>query len=567
METIMARIEQTHPGEDPGHTILARSLYEQTVGDVKNILVILFGAVGCVLLIACVNVANLLLVRSSERQKEMAIRAALGAGRGRAVTQLLTESILLALIGGLVSMILALWGVDLLRVALADLVPRADEIRLDGAVFGFTLALSLATGLIFGLFPALQISRTDLNAALKDRMSISGERSRLRHGLVVAEVALSLVLLIGAGLMLRSFWRVLEEPPGFRTDHLLLMSISLPNTEYPETAQVVDFYRRLPGLFEDIPGIQAVSAVNALPISGGDSNGMLTVENRTFPPGEEPVTSYRRALPNYFRTIGIPLLRGREFDERDTGEGVKTVIINDLMARRYFPDQDPIGKRIKVGPPEGEPWLEIVGVIGDVRNVGLDSEPALATYEPHAQRSWRTMNMVMRTGVDPSSLIEGVRRRLREQVPNILISDVSVMDQRIADSLGSRRLSLTLLGVFSGVALILALVGVYGVMAYLVTLRTREIGVRMALGAQRIDVMRMIAGKALMLTATGIVVGLAASAAGVTLIADFLYRVSPFDPVTFAVLSFILLVTALLSSYIPARRAARVDPLMALRQE
>lgn len=567
MQTIMTRIDQQYPEEDPGHSIVALSLHEQLVGDVKPALYLLLGAVAFVLLIACANVANLLLARAASRQKEMAIRAALGAGKGRAIRQMLTESVMLSLLGGMASVLIALWSVDLLSSRLADVVPRAAEIRVDGVVLGFALLISLATGLVFGLFPALQIAKPALNQTLKDRTATAGERHRMRHGLIIAEVALSLVLLIGAGLLVRSFQQVLQEDPGFRAEQLLTMTVSLPSIEYPDDPTVVDFYQRIPERLEALPGVQTVSAVNALPISGGDSNGMLTIEKRPFPKAEEPTASYRRILPNYFRAIGIPLLQGREFDARDNGVDKKTVIINEAMARRYFGDESPIGQRIKIGPPEYEPWLEVVGVVGDVRNVGLDTEPALATYEPHPQRPWRTMSMAIRTDVEPLGVINTVRQALREEAPGLVISNISTMEQRIADSMAPRRLNLTLIGVFAGVALLLAIIGIYGVMSYAVTQQTQEIGIRMALGAQQTDVLRMVVGRALMLAGIGIGIGLVFSSILTRSMTDLLYKVSPFDPITFAGIAAILLIVALLAGYIPARRATKVDPMTALRYE
>jgi putative ABC transport system permease protein len=568
MNTIAARIQQQYPGEDPGHGATVLSLHEQIVGEVKPMLLVLLGAVGFVLLIACANVAHLLLARAATRRKEMGIRAALGASRGRTIRQLLTESLLLALFGGLCGLVLALWGVDVLVTQASDFIPRAGEIGIDSGVLGFTLLISLLTGILFGLIPALQSSKPDLNDVLKDRSGTMGSgNARIRHALVVAEVALSLLLLIGAGLMLKSFQRVLEEDPGFRTNNLLLMTVSLPHTDYPETQQVIEFYRQLSLYLEALPGVRTVSAVNALPISGGDSYGDLTIENRPFPPGETPVASYRRVLPNYFRTIGIPLLRGREFNDQDTGAGQPVVTINAAMARRYFPNEDPVGKRIKIGPPEGEPWLTIVGVVGDVRNVGLDMEPALATYEPHPQRPWRTMNLVIRTDVEPASMAATVRNALRERSKGLLIYNVSTMDQRISASMAPRRLNMTLLGIFAVVALMLAVIGIYGVMSYAVTQRTHEIGVRVALGAQRVDVLRLVVGQAMILALVGVAIGLGAAVGLTRLMTGLLYKVSATDPITYAGITAVLLGVALLASYIPARRASRVDPMTALRWE
>ncbi len=568
MSMIAGRIQQQYPDADPGHAIQLKSLHEVMVGTIRPSLFVLFGAVVFVLAVACANVVNLMFARAASRQKELAIRTALGAVRLRIIRQLLTESLLLAFAGGGLGLLLALWGVDWLVAGMPDYIPRSSEIGIDSQVLGFTFLVSLLTGAISGTMPAFQASRPDLNEVLKEggRASASFARSRTRNMLVVAEIALSLVLLIGAGLMIDSFRRLQKVNPGFRADNLLTMEVSLPNSRYPNTSQVISFYKELPQKLKAIPGVEAASAVNRLPISGGDSLGELTIEGRPFPSGEAPSASYRRALPNYFQTMGIPLIYGREFDARDNGE-TKVVLINGEMARRYWPDKDAVGKRIKIGPPEGEPWLTIVGVVGDVKNTGLSAEPALATYEPHAQRPWSTMNLVVRTAGDPMNLASTIRDAIRATDQELPVLKVSSMEKRISASVTSERFNTLLMSIFAGVALMLAAVGVYAVMSYTVNRRTHEIGVRMALGARRRDVVRLIVGQAVILVLAGVAIGLIAAFFLTRLMSSLLFQISPTDPAIFAAVALILLGVALGASFIPVRRAMKVDPMVALRCE
>jgi putative ABC transport system permease protein len=578
MEALGNRLQEEHPGEDPGHGFRLTSLQERTVGDVRPALLVLFGAVAFLLLIACTNVASLLLTRAAARQKELAIRSALGASRWRLIRQLLTESFLLALFGGAIGVLLALWGVDFLTSLLPEGFPRIREIGVDRFVMGFALLVSLVTGMVSGLLPAIKASKAGVNEALKGSpgKGILSGRSNLRSALIVAEVALSFVLLIGAGLMVKSFWRLTNVNPGFQADNLLTMSISLPTSKYQKRAQVVEFYKQLPERLEAIAGVSAVSAVNALPISGGDSNGELAIESRPFNPGEAPAASFRRILPNYFRAMGIPLLSGREFDERDYGGTPDVTIINETMARRFWVrPEEAIGERIKVGPPKGEPWLTVVGVVGDVKHTGLEAEPDLATFEPHSKRPWSTMDLLVRTSIPPSNAIASVRNELKAAESDILIQRVSTMSERISKSVAPQRLSTVLLSIFACVALLAAAIGIYGVLAFAVTQRTREIGIRIALGAKATNVSAMIIGQGMRLVIAGIVIGLVAAfsfgfiaAFGVTSLMDkLLFKVSPTDLTTFAMISLILTGVALLACFVPARRAAKVDPMVALRYE
>ncbi len=568
LQSIANRIQQQNPAADPGHGAQVMSSHESSTKAARPALLVLLVAVGFLLLIACANVANLLLARAEARQKEIAIRTALGATRGRVVRQLLTESLLLAVAGGAAGLFLAWWGIDALAGSLPDDLPRAKEIGVDRVVLGFTAALSILTGLIFGIIPALTGAKPSLNETLKEggRTGAGFSRGRIRGALIVSEVALSLALLVGAGLLIRSFWQLMQVNPGFQSDHLLTLNVTLLGDKYNESAPVISFFRELPTRLGALPGVKAVSAVSSLPISGGDGNGNLTIEGRDFPPAQTPAASYRRILPNYFSVMGIPLKQGREFDERDTG-AEKVVIINESMARRFWPDGDAVGKRIKVGPPQNEPWLTIVGVVGDVKNIGLEADARLATYEPHPQRPWSTMNLAIRTETEPLTQAAAVRSELRAMEKNLLIRTPSTMHERIRLSVAPRRFNMALLAVFAALALLLAAVGVYGVMSYTVTQRTHEIGVRMALGAQSGAVLKLIVGQGLKLALIGVAIGLPAAFALTRWMEDLLFGVRRTDPWTYGLVAAVIMLVALLACWIPARRAAKVDPMIALRYE
>jgi putative ABC transport system permease protein len=568
LTTIFSGMQQEHAKEDAGHVVSIAPLQERITGNVKPALYVLLGAVIFVLLIGCANVANLQWARAASRGREMAIRVALGASRWRVIRQSLVESLLLAFIGGGLGFLLAMWIVTWLLLHLPEGFPRAYEIGIDTAVFAFTFGVSLLTGVIFGVAPAIQAARSDVNDAFKSggKGSINSG-ARLRRGFVVAEVALSLMLFIGAGLLIKSFWRLTNVNPGFQPDHLLTLHVSLPEQKYKEDAQVVEFFRNMPERLSTLPGVKAVSAVNRLPISGGDPHGELTIEARTFASGEAPGVSYRRILPNYFRAMGVPLLQGREFDDRDTGGKPDVVIVNQKMAQSYWPNGDAIGKRIKIGPPEHEPWLTIVGVVGNVNHIGLDAEPDFATYEPHAKRPWSEMTLLVRTIGDPLSLAGPVQQELKTAEKDILIEDVVTMNRRLDLSVAPQRLNMVLLATFAFIALVLATAGIYGVMAHSVSQRTPEIGLRMALGAQLQDVMKMVLRSGMWLALLGIAIGLVGAFFLTRLMSKLLFGVTPTDAVTFASVAAILFVVALLACYIPARRATKVDPTIALRYE
>ena len=568
LSAIFSGIQQEHANEDPGHLVSLIPLHERLTGNLKPALYVLLAAVLFLLLIGCANVANLQLARTAARGREMAIRVALGASRWRVIRQSLVESLLLSLIGGAIGFLLATWTVTWLLLHLPQGFPRASEIGVNAAMFVFTFGVSVLTGIVFGLMPAIQAARTNVNEGLKTggKGSLSSG-SRLRRGLVVGEVALSLMLFVGAGLLMKSFWWLTNVNPGFQADHLLTVHVALPEQKYSQDSQVIEFFRNLPERLSTLPGVKAVSAVNRLPISGGDPHGDLTIEGRTFAAGEALGVSYRRILPNYFRAMGIPLLQGREFDDRDTGGKPDVVIINQKMRDRYWPDGDVIGKRIKIGPPENEPWVTIVGVVGNVNHTGLDAEPDFATYEPHAKRPWSAMTLLVRTTGDPNSLAAPVQRELKNAEKEILIEDVVTMNRRLDLSVAPQRMNVVLLATFAFIALVLAAVGIYGVMAHSVTQRTQEIGLRMALGAQLGDVLRMVVGSGLSLALIGIAIGLVGAFFLTRLMRTLLFGVTPTDAVTFASVAVILFVVALLACYIPARRATRVDPLVALRYE
>jgi putative ABC transport system permease protein len=568
LASVVKGVQEQDSAADPGHGVKILSAFESLTKNARPALLTLSVAVGFLLLIACANVSNLLLARAESRQKEIAIRSALGASRGRIARQLLTESLLLAAAGGVAGLLLAVWAVDALVATVPDVLPRVKEIGVDRAALAFTAALSMLTGIAFGILPALTRARPALNETLKEggKSGAVFGRGRVRKALIVSEVALSLALLVGAGLLIKSFWRLMQVDPGFQPDHLLTMNVTLINQKYREEAQVIAFFRELPARLRALPGVKVVSAVSNLPISGGDSNGNITVEGRSFPAAQTPAASFRRILPNYFGAMGIPVKQGREFNERDTG-AEKVVIVSEGMARRFWPDGDAVGKRIKIGPPQNEPWLTVVGVVGDVKNIGLEASPSLATYEPHAQRPWSSMNLAIRVDTDPSSQIGAVRGALRAMDKDLLIRNPATMDDRIRGSVSQRRLNMALLSVFAGLAMLLAAVGVYGVMSYTVTLRTREIGVRMALGAQVGDAMRLILGEGATLILYGVGLGLLAAYGLTHWMEGLLFGVRPTDLWIYCAVAVTMFSVALLACWVPARRATKVDPMVALRYE
>jgi predicted permease len=573
MNSIAARLRQQYPDVVKSDATVIVSLHEQLVGDIKPALLVLLGAVGFVLLVACANVANLLLARAASRQKEMALRVALGAGRLRLIRQFLTESMLLAVLGGSVGLLLSLWGVNLLKAFIPENISQVRAIAPDVRVLGFTLLVSLLTGLIFGLVPSAQASRLNLNEILKDggRDSASGRGGgRVRSILVVAEVAVSLVLLVGAGLLINSFLRLRNSDPGYRTENLLTMSVVLPQQKYPDHARRTAFFAELISRVKALPGVRSAAVTDWLPLTMTGGSFGVSVEGRPDPgPDQRPDVVTRVVSPEYFSTMGIRLLRGRQFDEgQDRADATPVVVISETTARRLWPGEDPLGKRLQPGNPDPSGWMEVVGVVNDVRQFDLTAEPRLQMYLPYVQFEWFVpRQLVLKTAVEPSSLTAAVRSAVWEVDKEQPVSDIRTMEEVLSESIARQRFSTMLLGIFAALALALAAVGIYGVMSYAVAQRTREIGIRMALGAQAGSVVRLVVGQGLKLVSAGVLLGLAGSLLLTRLMSSLLFGVSATDPLTLFTISLVLVGVALLASYIPARRAAKVDPLIALRYQ
>ncbi|HEY7181697.1 MAG TPA: ABC transporter permease, partial [Blastocatellia bacterium] len=498
LDTIAANLRQQYmPGADRSNWgLVTQPFNELVVGEIRLALLILMGIVGLVLLIACANVANLLLARAADRQKEMAIRTALGAGRWRVIRQLLTESALLAVIGGALGLSLAWLGINALVKVNQVQIPRANEIGLDWRVLAFTLGVSLATGVVFGLVPALQISKADLHETLKEggRTGASGARAWVRNTLVVLEMALALVVLISAGLLIRSFWRLQQVNPGFAPQNTLAMSLALPATKYREPAQRANFYKEALRRIRALPGVQSAGAISNLPMSGDNSSGSFRIEGREVPQGQSPPHGDRwAATTDYFSTMKIPIVRGRFFDDRDTTESQPVAIIDEAMAGKYWPDENPLGKRITFQSRDNKPvWREIVGIVGHVRHRGLEGESRVQYYIPHSQTQNAFMSLVVRASVDPASLTGAVRGAIGGLDKDLPVFRVKTMEQFVSDSMAQRRFAMTLIGIFAAVAMALACVGLYGVLSYSITQRSHEIGIRMALGANAADVLRLV---------------------------------------------------------------------------
>ncbi len=572
MTAITENIAQQYP-QLSGWGAKVVSLEEQSVGDIRLILLVLLGAVAFVLLIACANVANLLLARASSRQKEIAIRSALGASRLQIIRQLLTESMLLAVAGGGVGILMAVWGIDALLALSPGNLPRLDEVKVDGAAIVFTFAVSLVTGLIFGLAPAAQVSKTNLSEFLKEgaRGSTGGARAnRVRSLLVVSEIALSLVLLIGAGLMIRSFARLTNVNPGFNPKNVFTMQVFLPRTKYSEARDQAAFFKQVISRVEAIPGVETAGAISHLPLSGMEESGNFSIEGR--PPEDASagvaVVDIRAISSNYFRAMGIPILMGRDFAQQDNEQSVPVAIISESIAARYFPGEDPIGKRIKRGSANSDlPWAEIVGVASDVRHSALEKQSRPQLYFLYLQNPFGYMTIVARTASSPESLTSAASKAVWDTDKDQPVAHAQTMERYLSETVASKRFNMTLLGVFAGVALILAAVGIYGVMSYSITQRTHEIGIRMALGAARRDVLRLVVGHAMTLAAVGVGIGLAASFALTRVMTSLLFEVTATDPLTFAAIPLMLAGVALAACFIPARRAMKVDPIVALRYE
>ena len=570
LDLISRQVEQQSPESNTNVIFNAVSMHEDITRDYRPALLIMLGAVGLVLLIACANVANLLLARATARQKEIAIRMALGASRGRIAAQLLTESLLLSLAGGVFGLLLASWGMELLVAYGPADVPRLHAVSLDRYVLFFTLAISTLTGVVFGLFPALHASRPDPGNMLKDAgrgLSQSG-RDRMRSALIVSEVALSLMLLVGAGLLIHSFWRLLQTDAGFEGKGVLAVDIPLSRTKYTTPEQRSAAFEQLVARMKSIPGVRDASVVNNVPLTDLDVELSFQIEGRTpYKPGEEATADYTVVGNDYFRTMNINVRRGRVFTSQDAATSVPVIVISDAFVKRYFPNEDPIGKRVVFDGPNPVP-REIVGVVGDVRRNGLDVDVQPEMYVPHVQKPERRLNLVIRTDTDDASQIAPLARaEVKAFDPNQIIWRVQTLRELLGASVAPRRFNMLLLGIFATVALVLAAVGLYGVMSYSVSRRTQEIGIRMALGASRSDVLRLVVRQGMTMTLIGLVLGLAGAFSLSRVMISLLHGVSPTDPLTFAGVSIVLLAVALLACLLPARRATRVDPLVALRTE
>ena len=571
LATLAAGLSLQHPKTNQFQSARVVPAAEEWLGEIRHGLLILFGAVACVLLIACTNVANLFLAKATVRHREMAVRAALGANRARIVRQLLTESTLLALGGGLAGGLFAWWGVDALFALNPAGWPHTAEVRLDERALTFTLLVSLATGLLFGLVPAWQSAKTNLCIALQEGGRTAPEirgGTQWRNALVVAEIALALVLLTGAGLLLNSFWRLRQVPPGFDARNVLAFRMSLPYDRYDGT-QVAEFYRQFQTRLQSLPGVRAASAALPLPMTTEYSPPIsFKIQGRELAHNERPVCDGSTVQPGYFRTLGIQLIAGRDFGEHDDTKSPPVALINQTLARRYFPNENPVGRRLRIIFNDAElEWREIIGVVADVKYRRLNDEPRPRIYATLAQDAFHEMYVAVKTDADPRSVIGAVRAELRALDRDQPIYDVRTLEQRLGASLARPRFSATLLALFGGLAVVLTAVGLYGVMSYTMAQRTHEIGVRMALGAGKRDVLRSAIGQGLRLAVLGVSLGLIGSLALTRSISTLLYEVSPTDPATFAAVSAGLILVALTACYVPARRAANVDPMEALRHE
>jgi putative ABC transport system permease protein len=570
MSVVHNRIAQQYPEFNANWTVNLVPLRAQFTGKIRLALFTLLGAVGMVLLIACANVANLLLTRASGRQREMAVRAALGANRGRIIRQLLTESLLLAGLGGMVGLALA-WRLPDLLVSLAppDLL-NLPQVNINAAVLGFTLGISLLTGVIFGLAPAFEATRLNLSESLKEGgKSAGGMRAqRLRNSLVVLEVALALVLLVGAGLLIRSFARLQGVDPGFNAQNVLTMGVSLPGRKYDTDQKRVNFFRQAVAQMRALPGVESVGAVNSLPFAAFHSGTSVDIEGRPLLPVTDKLkTGVMVTDANYFRAMQIPLKRGRLFTDQEAAEMRHVVVINEAFALQHFPNEDPLGKRVTIYMKDDNQPCEIVGVVGDSKHMGLDAEVRPMSYWPHPELASSGMTFVVRTRGDAASVTSATRNVIRALDPEQPVADVRTMESLIGTSMARARFNTLLLTIFAVVAMFLAGVGIYGVMAYSVAQRTREIGVRMALGARAKDALWLVVRRGMTLSLAGVAIGMAASFALTRLMETMLFNVSVTDPLTFAGIPLLLALVALLACLIPAWRAAKVDPMVALREE
>jgi len=566
MDAIAAQLEQQYQ-VNTGHGANVFPLYEEVVTSVRPALLILIGAAGFVLLIACANVANLLFARSASRSREIAIRTALGAKRSRVVRQLLTESVLLSITGGVIGVLLALWGLDLLLAIGENTIPRAKEIKLDGSALGFSLLISIATGLIFGLVPALQTSKPDMNEDLKEgSRSASGSirRNKTRSLFVIAEVAICLVLLIGAGLMIKSFAKLINVSPGFNPENVLAVNVALSGSQYRDPAAIGSFYQRVVEQLSSLPGAKSAAVVTALPMAGSFGGRYFGIEGRPpQPPGQGFNARINVATPGYFETMNIPLIEGRDFDSRDVRGAPDVIILNQEAVRRFWPDESPIGQRVTVD----NKTRTVIGVVGDVKQSGLDIDITPEMFWAYNQVPVPFGTLIVRTAGDPAAITSSVRGAMQQIDKDLPLYGIKTVNDVISDSVAPRRLNMLLLGIFAGLALVLAAVGIYGVISYSVSQRTREIGIRMALGASHNNVMKLVVGEGMSLAVIGVAIGLVASFFLTRLLSTLLFGVSTTDTITFAAISLLLTGVSIVASFVPARRAMKVDPMVALRYE
>jgi predicted permease len=587
MNNIAANLEKQYPDTNTANGVRLRPLMEIFVSDVRTTLWVLFGAVAFVLLIACANIANLLLARATARRRELAIRAAMGAGRWRIARQLLTESVLLAIIGGGCGLLIAHWGIKLILYVSPTAIPRSREITLDWRVLAFTLAVSFVTGILFGLVPAIQAGEVDVHETLKETGRGTSGRHWLRSSLVIVEVATTMILLIGAGLMIRSFYRLQNVNPGFSYEHLTSFNVSLPQKKYPTEEQRSQFFQRLLENIRTLPGVQTMGAASGLPLGNNGWQTSFVVDGRPMPPRSEiPLMEACTVTPDYFRAMNIPLLRGRYFTDQDNrsfiagrdlsklneGErmitGSNVIIIDEEFARRFWPNEEAVGKRIRFGTDPKAPVLTVVGVVGRVKMESLtDDSNRVQGYFSFAQIPFNGMTVIIKGNGDPNQLIASARQQVKSIDPDQPIYNIRTMDEIRGESVAPQRLNLTLLSIFAGIAFVLAIVGIYGVMSYSVTQRTHEIGIRMAIGAQPRDVFRMVLGQGMLLTVVGLAFGLVGAFALTRLMTTMLFGIKPTDPATFAAVAVVLAMVAVIACYIPGRRATKVDPVTSLRYE
>jgi putative ABC transport system permease protein len=566
-DVIAQRLEELYPESNTGWNLRLVSLREQLIGGTQGTIFILFGAVGFVLLIACANVANLLMVRAAARQKEIALRAALGASRFRIVRQMITESLLLALLGGVLGTLLATWGVDLLLKLGEGSIPRTAEVKIDGTVLAFTLLVSLVTGVLFGLAPALRTLKVSLTDSLKEAGKGVGEgivRNRTRSTLVILETAVAVVLLIGAGLLIRSLVELLKTNPGFDSNNVLTMQVTLARKKYDTGEKASNFYRELENRVSGLPGVQAVGMITELPLSGQPNDMPFTVEGRPPVSTDQAFgADFRRINTHYFDALKIPLLRGRNFTESEVQQNSRVVLVSEQLVATVFPNEEPIGRRLVLAIG-GEPF-EIIGVVGDIRHRSLERQPWAAMYLP--TRMSARMNLVIRNGENPLSIAGAVRREVQAIDPDQPVAAVRTMNDWVDESVAGPRYRTMLLGLFAAVALLLASTGIYGVMSYSVAQRTHEIGVRMALGARGWDVLKLVLRQGMVLVLIGLSIGLLGAYALTRVMSSLVFGVTPRDPLTFVGVAVVLTLVALIACYVPARRATKVDPLVALRYE